>query len=231
MIHVTNKHPLNGTTIHWHGIRQFMTNDMDGANGVTQCPIAPNQTFTYRFNATQYGHTWYHSHYSLQVRASKYTGFRSFKLLITLYLFQYADGVAGPLIIHGPTSKDWDEDLGPFHVTDWVDDTAFRAYEQEAFQGFPPQADSILVNGIGQASNTTSGPWWETTVTKGKSYLLRLINGSAGLSYLFSIDNHNFTVVAVDLVPVLPYTTNSIVVGNGLYSSSPLNGGSALTSH
>ena len=28
--------------------------------GVTQCPIAEDETFTYKFTASQYGHTWYH---------------------------------------------------------------------------------------------------------------------------------------------------------------------------
>lgn len=68
VIHVTNNYDKNGTTVHWHGIRQLNTNQMDGVNGVTQCPIAKGDTFTYKFRATQYGHTWYHSHYSLQVK-------------------------------------------------------------------------------------------------------------------------------------------------------------------
>ena len=29
-------------------------------SGVTQCPIAEYETFTYKFRASQYGHTWYH---------------------------------------------------------------------------------------------------------------------------------------------------------------------------
>ncbi len=57
----------NGTTIHWHGIRQLGSVEMDGVNAVTQCPIAPGESFTYKFRAMQYGSSWYHSHYSLQV--------------------------------------------------------------------------------------------------------------------------------------------------------------------
>lgn len=40
--------------------------EMDGVNGVTQCPVAPGDSFVYRFNLTQYRTSWYHSHYSLQ---------------------------------------------------------------------------------------------------------------------------------------------------------------------
>ena len=60
-VHVTNYVEHNGSTIHWHGLRQLGTNSADGVNGVTQCPIAPGQTYTYNFRAQQYGHTWYHS--------------------------------------------------------------------------------------------------------------------------------------------------------------------------
>lgn len=30
---------FNGTSVHWHGIRQLNTNWMDGVSGVTECPI------------------------------------------------------------------------------------------------------------------------------------------------------------------------------------------------
>lgn len=33
----------NGTSVHWHGIRQLNNNEMDGVPGVTQCPIVCSQ--------------------------------------------------------------------------------------------------------------------------------------------------------------------------------------------
>ena len=50
----------NGTSIHWHGIRQLGSFDQDGVPGVTQCPIPPGTSMTYVFKATQYGTSWYH---------------------------------------------------------------------------------------------------------------------------------------------------------------------------
>jgi iron transport multicopper oxidase len=35
------------TGIHWHGLHQYMKGYMDGAPGVTQCPIHPGQTMRY----------------------------------------------------------------------------------------------------------------------------------------------------------------------------------------
>lgn len=39
----------NATAIHWHGLFQNGTNFMDGTVGITQCPIAPGQSFRYQF--------------------------------------------------------------------------------------------------------------------------------------------------------------------------------------
>lgn len=53
--HLLTHADQNRTSIHWHGLRQHLTNIQDGANGVTECPLAPGQTKTYTFRATQYG--------------------------------------------------------------------------------------------------------------------------------------------------------------------------------
>jgi Multicopper oxidase len=40
VINVVNNIPNNGSSIHFHGVRQLDTFQEDGAPGVTQCPIA-----------------------------------------------------------------------------------------------------------------------------------------------------------------------------------------------
>ena len=60
-ITVKNNLQYNGTSMHWHGIRQWHSNQMDGTNGVTECPLAPGQSRTYTFLCTQFGTSWYHS--------------------------------------------------------------------------------------------------------------------------------------------------------------------------
>ncbi len=114
-ITVINELDYNGTAIHWHGVRMLNAFEYDGVNAITQCPIAPKDQFTYKFKVTQYGTSWYRSHYSAQ----------------------YPDGLAGPLTFHGPTSADFDEAMEPFMFSDWSHNSAFEDFSSE-IRGKPP---------------------------------------------------------------------------------------------
>lgn len=46
------------TTIHWHGMEQFLTPWEDGPRMLTQCDIPYNASYTYRFQAVQSGTYW-----------------------------------------------------------------------------------------------------------------------------------------------------------------------------
>ena len=49
VVNVYNDLGNQSTGLHWHGIHQNGSTDMDGASGVGQCPIAPRLSFTYDF--------------------------------------------------------------------------------------------------------------------------------------------------------------------------------------
>ncbi|KAI9867570.1 MAG: hypothetical protein M1813_008369 [Trichoglossum hirsutum] len=191
---VTNRLRYNGTSIHWHGIRQWNTMQNDGVNGLTQCPIAPQDSFTYTFTAMQYGSSWYHSHYSVQ----------------------YADGANGPLTLYGPNSANYDEGVDPILLTDWGHNSAFQAIQSELL--YP----TILLNGAGNITryygipNTSViPPIYRVKFVPKVSYLLRVINTSFNSTFVFSIDNHTLQVVEADFVPIKPYTAQSIHIGIG----------------
>ena len=126
-ITVFNNIKHNGTTVHWHGVRQLNSFEYDGVNAITQCPIATGDNFTYKFRVTQYGTSWYHSHYSLQ----------------------YPDGLAGPMTFYGPSSADYDEAIAPFLFSDWSHDSAFQDFSEE-LHGNPPQMQTVILNGKGE---------------------------------------------------------------------------------
>jgi len=188
-ITVKNSLPNNGTSIHWHGLRQLHSNQMDGTNGITECPIAPGQTKVYTFKATAYGTSWYHSHYSVQ----------------------YADGLVGPIQINGPTTSNYDIDLGVLPLTDWFNTPVFTILASRP--AAPPISDSILVNGTGVTGGV--GTYATTTLTPGKKHKLRLVNTGINQYIHVSLDGHPFTVVAADFVPIKPYTSTSLVLAVG----------------
>ncbi|KAF2492158.1 hypothetical protein BU16DRAFT_105279 [Lophium mytilinum] len=190
-ITVINQLENNGTSIHWHGLRQLHSNQMDGTNGLTECPIAPGQTKTYTFQATQYGTSWYHSHYSVQ----------------------YAEGIVGTIQINGPATANYDIDLGPLPITDWFHTPAFTVNAAALHAGGPPTSDNILVNG--SMTSSSGGAYAKTTLTPGKKHLLRIVNTGINQFLHVSLDSHPFTVIAADFVPIVPYTTTSIVLGVG----------------
>ena len=65
------------TAIHWHGL--FLPNKEDGIPHLTQMPIKPNTTHTYRFPIIQNGTHWYHSHAGLQEQIGMYGNFIMYK--------------------------------------------------------------------------------------------------------------------------------------------------------
>ncbi|KAJ5115081.1 hypothetical protein NUU61_000840 [Penicillium alfredii] len=199
IIHLRNNLPAsvcNGTSMHFHGIRQLYTNPMDGVVSLTQCPIAPGHTMTYRWRATQYGTTWYHSHIGLQTW----------------------EGVFGGIIIHGPASANYDEDKGVILLNDWDARTVDELWDTAQRIG-APTVDSALINGTNvfgaDTDHNQTGYRFNTSFASGKKHRLRLGNAACDTHFKFSIDHHALTVIATDLVPIKPYTTNVIDIAIG----------------
>ncbi|KAI9688106.1 MAG: hypothetical protein M1822_001612 [Bathelium mastoideum] len=146
---------------------------------------------TQTWRATQYGSSWYHSHYSLQAW----------------------EGVFGGIIIHGPATANYDVDLGNLFLSDWSHETADALYTTAETSG-PPTLETGLINGTNTWDNTT-GTRYSTTFTSGTTYLLRLVNPSIDSHMDFSIDNHTLNVIAMDFVPIVPYETTVLAIGIG----------------
>lgn len=191
-VHVTNSlsSSTNGTSIHFHGIRQNYTNQNDGVVSITQCPTPPGSSETYEWKATQYGSTWYHSHFALQAW----------------------EGVFGGIVINGPATANYDEDLGQIFLNDWDHSTVDELWVSAETNG-PPTLDTGLINGTNVYNET--GYRFNKTLEDGTSYRMRLVNGAMDTHWKFSIDNHTLTVIAMDLVPIEPFTTNIVSIGIG----------------
>ena len=167
---------------------------MDGVASVTQCPIAPGASYTYTWRATQYGTSWYHSHFYVQAW----------------------DGIFGGIQINGPATANYDVDLGTLTLSDWSHVTA-DVEVLKALKSGPPTLDNGLINGtnVYNESGTILGSRFETNVVAGTSYRLRIINTAADSNFKFTIDNHTMEVIAADFVPIVPYTTDIVGISMG----------------
>ncbi|RLN44443.1 hypothetical protein BBJ28_00006137 [Nothophytophthora sp. Chile5] len=194
-VHVTNE-LTEQTCIHWHGMRQFGTQEMDGVSGITQCQIQPNVTAIYRFTPDKCGSFWFHGHEEVQ----------------------YAFGLRGPLIVHCPANQlvAWEKTVYKEYtilLADWYHDLPVGA----------PIWDTVLINNVGRYNCTVAEaagkecvagrPLPRFTFVPGKKYLLRLINTSAMASFKVSIDGHTFQVTAADGDPLqLSTPVNSVML-------------------
>ena len=202
VVHIHNR-ATNATSIHWHGLYQNGTNWMDGTVGITQCPIAPNHSFTYRFNASgQTGTYWYHSHVSMQA----------------------SDGLVGPLIIHARGS---DREKGEFQKMPYGQDrvvllsdhyydlssSLLSQYLAPGSENDEPVPPSALINGRnvrncsylpGRDCNSTGLSNALFDLPRESNTRLRIINVGTFAEFALQIDEHEVFVTEVDGTDVLP---------------------------
>jgi len=190
IVHVHNAlHTMEEVTIHFHGILQRQTPQMDGVGYVTQMPIPSGQTFTHVFYAYPAGTHMYHSHAGLQ-----------------------AVTAVGALIIDDPM-RQWEVEevpSGPIVLSDYWDGID-RLTQEEGLLGSPfrweGEPSNILING----ENTHI-----MSLNPGTTYLLRLIGGTSLSTVVFGIKEHPMTVVEVDGKLVVPkHNMTSIEIASG----------------
>jgi len=200
-VDVDNELESYSSTIHWHGLQMRNTQAADGGPGVTQCPIEPGQHFSwYNFHAETPGTFWYHSHNE----------------------FQRDDGMYGPVIIRDieevSTPGICDVTEHTILVQEWYFNTAQHRY----FHNKEEVPSSLLVNGVGRHRSdyhTTKQPWQVFTVHPAScsSYRFRLVSSvSLHCPIIFSIEDHNFTVIATDGEDIQPEeNVASLTLANG----------------
>ena len=198
-VHVHNQ-ATNATSIHFHGLFQNGTNAMDGTVGVTQCPIAPNTSFTYRFTVTkQSGTYWYHAHQSGQA----------------------SDGLLGPMVVHTAEERkslqelDYDTDRIVMIQDHYHNLTSeiLMDYLKPGMENDEPVPDNGLINGRG-TRKCEDFPGWQCDDTNtsfpvfdlapGQRHRLRIINVGAFAEFQVQFDEHPFYVTEVDGTDVHP---------------------------
>jgi len=170
MISISFKNELpQATTIHWHGVR--VPNDMDGVPGVTQKPVAPGETFQYRFKALDSGTYWFHPH------------MRSHE--------QVERGLYGVLIVESPTDPVYDQEW-VWVLDDWLldeDGAIDESFSKRALDTGGRLGNLLSVNGKEQPAYTARS---------GERVRIRIINSSNARNYSLSFKGSDAKIFAVD---------------------------------
>ncbi|KAG8405236.1 hypothetical protein J3458_021901 [Metarhizium acridum] len=173
IINVHNQLGNQSTSLHFHGLFQNGTNNMDGPAGVNQCSIPPGSSFTYNFTIDQPGTYWYHSHND----------------------GQYPDGLRGPVIVHDPEfpyKKEVDEEV-VLTLSDWYHDEISTLMPKFLSKtnptGAEPVPNAALMN---DTQNLT------ISVQPGKTYLFRVVNIGAFAGQYLWFEGHKMRIVEVD---------------------------------
>lgn len=103
-------------------------------------------------------------------------------------------------------------------LQDWSHVSPFALWWYARLPSGPPSLANGLINGknVFQCTDPEdekclgTGQRSEWHFEKGKKYRMRLINTGLYSNFRFAIDGHNLTVIANDLVPIEPYTTDNV---------------------
>lgn len=168
-VHLKNDLP-EPTTIHWHGVR--VPNAMDGVPGVTQDPIPPGGTFTYRFIPKDAGTFWFHPH----VRGAE----------------QVERGLYGVLVV---------DDVEPLPYSRdevWVLDDWRLGSDGQIDPNFVTRHDLAHDGRWGQVITVNGDSAQRIAVRPGERIRLRLVNTSNGRVYRPDFGELAPKVIAID---------------------------------
>lgn len=222
VIHVTNNSD-EITSLHWHGI--LLPWNMDGPMFSNNKPIAPGETFTFRFRIKHKGTYWYHSHTGLQEQR----------------------GLYGPIVIKGGHEHHNVDHEEVLVLSDWSTESPKQILANIKSDGhyyeFKKDSQTSWLGAIrhGAVWDYVKGQWTRMGTMDlsdvgydaflingeqnraihkhfmpGQRVKLRVINAGAS-SYFYLNIGHNrmFHVVAKDGVDVEPVMVSEILMGMG----------------
>ncbi|KAG0750576.1 hypothetical protein G6F57_001386 [Rhizopus arrhizus] len=223
------------TSVHFHGIYQFGSNNADGVAGITQLPIAPGEEFLHSFQIiNQTGTFYYHSHVGVQddTVQGPFIVYESEESLLQAEKEMLSDGQEK--IQEGPYKYDEER------ILQWSEWWHQSAYDRERFYLDPnftgdDGPDSFLLNGRSVYSNisTESCPGFSVIDLKpNRVYRLRFIGALTFRMLGIMIPHHNMTLIeldgeyvkplAVDHVELVPGRRMSVLIQTGNYADGSM---------
>ncbi len=191
VIHVTNMTALSHT-VHWHGMYQRGTWKMDGVPGITQQPIEPGDTFTYKFKAEPSGSLWYHCH----VNVNEHVALR---------------GMWGPIIVDPKNPTDLEKRVTKDFVL-MLNTYDSKYADKPGFGGLPTEVGNMDYFGLNARSFPNTQPMH---VKEGDVVRVRLFGAGEGI-HAMHLHGHTFWVTHKDGMALpQPYRADTVLIGPG----------------
>lgn len=199
IMHVRNLMHTDSTTIHWHGMHQKGTPGSDGVAFISQNPILPGLTYTYRFTAKPHGSSFYHAHIGDQRSMGLYGGL----IIYPRYQFFSQPQVGFTVLLQDWNHDDEPETLyqrminGVYDLSRFTQIESTQSIDGANFSRF--HMHSALINGKGRFfsgqnninSFTNNGaPLDIFEVEYGKSYRFRVISASTLYPFRVYVQGH-----------------------------------------
>jgi FtsP/CotA-like multicopper oxidase with cupredoxin domain len=204
------------TSLHWHGL--FVPNKMDGVPFLTQMPIKPHTTYTYKFPIVQHGTHWYHSHSKLQEQIGMYGAFIINKRkewdipTIPVVISEWTDmnpeevhrslkNATDWFAIQKGTTQSYVEAIATGHLKTKVANEWKRMNAMDVSDVY---YDNFLING----KNQNEQPHFKA----GDKVRLRIANGGASDYFWLKYAGGKITVVATDGNDVEPVEVDRLII-------------------
>ena len=227
---VDNELPVE-TSVHWHGLA--LRNDMDGVPHLTQDPIGPGERFTYEFVAPHPGTYFYHPHSGMQLDRGLYG-----VLLVddpadpggydeewVVVLDDWVDG----------TGRTPDQVLADLRATtggggsmggmDHGDMGGSMGRMDHGGMGAMMGGESMMSPLLGGAGDVDYPHYLVNgrtpqdpnvfTGQPGSRVRLRIVNAGSDTAFRVALGGHRMTVSHCDGFPVMPVSTDALLVGMG----------------
>ncbi|KAI8077852.1 Cupredoxin [Halteromyces radiatus] len=222
----------NLVTIHYHGIRQYGSNQADGVPFLTQDPIPPCGQFLHDFVLDSSGTYFYHAHVGLQESSVfgaivVYESDASNPSYHSSSRYNQSTSSSSSLTIKGINGS---PDL-TYHddrvvvLSEWFhqDRQALESYLLGPNFTLIPEADSVLVNGqtinnersIVSTNTFPCRGYSVINVQKNKTYRFRVIGASTFRTFGFAIADHRLQIIEADGGLIEPYETDYLEVSPG----------------
>lgn len=204
---VDNQLPAD-TSVHWHGLA--LRNDMDGVPHITQDPIATAGSFAYEFVAPHPGTYFYHPHTGLQLDR----------------------GLYGVLVIDDPAEPGAYDDEWVVVLDDWIDGTGRTP--DDVFAELTKNGGGMGHGSMGEGMGTGMGmgggdvdyPLYlvngrtqdaphQFAGRAGQRVRVRFVNAGTDTAFRVAVGGHRMTVTHSDGYPVIPVSTDALLIGMG----------------